>query len=472
MKRVLFVASEASPFAHTGGLGEVCGSLPKSLAQRGCEVRLVLPAYRAIKAAYPNLPVYRTLPLPGQPSECAILRLPLAPRLDLWLVDAPVFFDRPGGPYADAAGREWHDNPHRFACFARAVVELAEDPAWRPDVVHCNDWPTGLVPALLSTRPQAPPSVFTLHNLAFAGLCDRETFEQLQLPPAWWHYERLEFHGSCSFLKGGLAFAERLTTVSPTYAQEILTPALGQGLDGLLRHRVQALSGILNGIDTDIWNPATDPLLVANFSAAELAARAPNKAALQACFGLAEGPDALLLGVVSRLTDQKGIDLLLAVLPALVGEGFQCVILGSGEPALEAAVSTLVARYPRAVGARFGYDTALAHQIFAGADAVVMPSRFEPCGLSQLYSQRYGALPIVRRTGGLHDSVRDGQTGFLFEEASPAALLAALRRAAAVWREPQRWPTLQLAGMAEDFSWDRSAGEYLALYHTLEHRGD
>ncbi|MSQ66761.1 MAG: glycogen synthase GlgA [Gammaproteobacteria bacterium] len=468
MTRVLFVTSEATPFAQTGGLGEVCGSLPKSLAQAGCEVKLVLPAYGAVKAAYPHLSVYRTLQLLGYPGDCAVLSLPLAPRLDLWLVDAPLFFDRPGGPYADAAGREWHDNPHRFACFARAVAVLAEDPAWRPDVVHCNDWPTGLVPALLSARPQAPPCVFTIHNLAFAGLCDRNTFEQLQLPPTWWHYERLEFHGSCSFLKGGVAFAERLTTVSPTYAQEILSPALGQGLDGLLRHRARALRGILNGIDTEIWNPATDPLLAARFSATELAARAPNKATLQARFGLPCAPAAPLLGVVSRLTEQKGLDLLLAALPVAVGEGFQCVMLGGGEPALEAAAGALAGRYPQAIAVRFGYDAELAHQIFAGVDAFVMPSRFEPCGLSQLYSQRYGALPVVRRTGGLGDSVDDGRTGFVFGQASPEALLAALRRVAAVWRQPAHWQAMQRAGMAEDFSWARSAGEYLALYRSLE----
>ena len=471
MIRVLFAASEATPFAQTGGLGEVCGSLPHALARAGCEVRLVLPAYGAVKARFPNLPVHAVLNVPGHPGPCRVLALELAPGLSLWLVDAPLLFDRDGGPYADEHGRDWHDNPHRFACFSRAVAQLALDPAWRPDVVHCHDWPTGLVPALLAEVPDRPATVFTIHNLAFAGLCDRNTFDHLGLPPDWWHWQRLEFHGQCAFLKGGLVFADRITTVSPTYAQEILTPELGHGLDGLLRQRAHALTGILNGIDTEVWNPHSDQHIAARFDASDLDARLANKRALQQAFGLEPAAGQMLLGVVSRLTDQKGIDLLVDALRELDAEDLQCAVLGSGDARLEDSLRELAAERPAQVAVRFGYDQALSHRLFAGVDAFVMPSRFEPCGLSQLYSQRYGAVPIVRRTGGLADSVQDAAqpqgTGVVFEEASAAALVAAIRRAYSCWREVEPWRALQQRGMAADFSWARSAHAYHALYEAL-----
>ena len=471
MIRVLFATSEASPFAQTGGLGEVCGSLPRALARVGCEVRLVMPAYGAILRRFPDLPERGRLAVPGHPGPCRVLGLELAPGLSLWLVDAPALFDRAGGPYADEQGRDWHDNPHRFACFARAVAQLALDPAWRPDVVHCHDWPTGLVPALLAEVPDRPATVFTIHNLAFAGLCDRSTFDHLGLPPDWWHWQRLEFHGQCAFLKGGLVYADRLTTVSPTYAQEILTPAHGHGLDGLLAHRAHALTGILNGIDTETWNPHSDQHIAARYDQHALDARLANKRALQQAFGLEPAPGHMLLGVVSRLTDQKGIDLLVDALRALHADDLQCVVLGSGDPRVEQSLRDLAAERPRHVGVRLGYDLELSHRVFAGTDAFVMPSRFEPCGLSQLYSQRYGAVPIVRRTGGLADSVLDADhpqgTGFVLEEPSSEALVAAIRRAYACWREVEPWRALQLRGMAADFSWARSAREYLALYSAV-----
>jgi starch synthase len=470
MPNVLFATSEASPFIQTGGLAEVSGSLPKSLARLGCDVRLVLPAHGAIKASLPGLVHRRALVVPGFAEACAVLSLPLEPSLELWLIDCPALFDRPGGPYADPAGVEWPDNPYRYAFFCHAVAALAVDDPWRPTIVHAHDWPTALLPALLSLQSPRPRTVFTIHNLAFRGLCDRATFDHLHLPPDWWHYERLEFHDQCALLKGGLVFADRLTTVSPTYAREILTPEFGHGLDGLLRNRAGVLSGILNGIDTDVWDPARDTALTARYSARSLARRAQNRRALQTAFGLPLSPDSLLCGIVSRLTAQKGIDLMLDAL-ATAGPDTQCVILGSGEPVYEQAALALARAQPERIACRLGYDTALSHQLFAGVDAFLMPSRFEPCGLSQLYSQRYGAVPIVRRTGGLADSVRDlaldKPTGIVFDDATPAAFSAALARAGTAFRDQKAWRRLQRNGMRTDFSWARSAGDYLALYRDL-----
>lgn len=470
MFKVLFATPEASPFIQTGGLGEVSGSLPKALARLGCDVRLVLPAYSAVKAALPGLEYRHAIAVPGFAEPCALLSLPLESRLELWLIDCPPLFDRPGGPYADASGLDWPDNPYRFAFWCHAVAALAREAAWRPDLVHSHDWPAALLPALLAQRAPRPRTLFTIHNLAFRGLCERASFEHLRLPPDWWHHERLEFFGHCSLLKGGLVFADRITTVSPTYASEILTPEHGHGLDGVLRHRGTALSGILNGIDTEVWNPATDTTLAARYDAANLDARARNKAMLQAAFGLPVMADAFLLGVVSRLTEQKGIDLILDALAAAPADA-QCVILGSGDPWFERAVTALAAAHPDRIACRIGYDTRLSHQLFAGVDAFLMPSRFEPCGLSQLYAQRYGAVPIVRRTGGLADSVRDltadAPTGVVFDAATLADFAAAIGRAAAEFRVPEGWRRLQLNGMAEDFSWRQSAREYLALYRAL-----
>ncbi len=466
MKRILFVTAEASPYAQTGGMGEVCGSLPKSLARQGCEVRLLLPAYGGLKARLQGLQHRYWLQLPGHLGACEVLGLPIEPGLELWLLDAPQFFDRPGGLYVDENGRDWHDNAHRFACFSRAAAELAMSPVWRPDIVHCHDWQTGLVPALLSRRPEPPRSVFTIHNLAFTGRCDRGTYDQLQLPLDWWNPGALEFYGDAAFIKGGLVFADRITAVSPTYAWEITTPAGGYGLDGLLRSRGPALSGILNGIDAEEWDPVTDPLISANYSAEQLGARAPNKAALQALFGLPQDPSRCLVGVVSRLTDQKGTDLLVQALRDPRTAGLQCVILGSGDPHLEHEIRWLAGEQPQRVGVRCGYDVALSHQIFAGVDAFAMPSRFEPCGLGQLYSLRYGAIPVVRQTGGLADSVREGLggTGFVFHNASAGELAAALARMHDCYRKPYSWQILQRRGMGMDHSWDRSAQSYLDLY--------
>lgn len=471
MLNVLLATSEASPFIQTGGLAEVCGSLPKSLARLGCELRLVLPAYGAVKAALPDAVERRTLAVPGYAEPCRVLGVTLEPRLELWLIDCPPLFERPGGPYAGPDGRDFEDNAYRFAFFCHAVAELVASDAWRADIVHAHDWPAALLPALLSLRPERPRSVFTIHNLAFRGLCSRAQFEHLRLPPDWWHYERLEFHGLGSLLKAGLVFADRITTVSPTYAREILGPEHGYGLDGLLRARAADLSGILNGIDEDVWDPAHDPHLVAPYTAATLDRRRANRRALQSDFGLPQSDTAFLLGVVSRLTDQKGIDLILGALRHAPAD-WQCVILGSGDPTFENAVRELAAARPEHVACHIGYDTRLSHRLFAAVDVFLMPSRFEPCGLSQLYSQRYGAVPIVRRTGGLADSVHDldapRPTGVVFDPPTVDALWAALERAAALLPNKRKWRAVMRNGMQADHSWTHSAREYLALYRALK----
>jgi len=470
MLKLLFATSEASPFIQTGGLAEVCGSLPKSLARLGCEVRLVLPAYGAMTRALAGLTTRCTLAVPGYAEPCTVLSLVLEPRLELWLIDCPPLFDRPGGPYAGPDGLDFPDNAYRFAFFCHAVTALVARGDWQPDVVHAHDWPSALLPALLTRAPTRPRTVFTIHNLAFRGLCSRAAFEHLRLPEEWWHYERLEFHGECALLKGGLVFADRVTTVSPTYAREILTPAHGHGLDGLLRARADDLSGILNGIDDEVWDPAKDPALVARYDASSLDGRRANRRALQTELGLAVDDQAFLLGVVSRLTDQKGIDLILGLL-ARAPTQWQCAIVGSGEAGFERALRELAASRPTQIACRIGYDSQLSHRIFGAVDAFLMPSRFEPCGLAQLYSQRYGAVPIVRRTGGLADSVRDlddaNPTGVVFDAPAVDALAQAVARAAACFATPRRWRAVMRNGMASDHSWTRSAEAYLALYRAL-----
>lgn len=469
MLRVWFVTSEASPFVQTGGLAEVCGSLPKHLARLGCGVTLVLPAHRAVKAKLGADGSPRQFAVPGYAETCYVRSHALEPRLGLLAIDCPALFDRPGGPYAGPDSRDYDDNAYRYAFFCHAVAALIAEGSDRVDLVHAHDWPTALLPAVLTRYPARPATVFTIHNLAFLGLCSRAEFEHLRLPEEWWHYERLEFHGQCALLKAGLVFADRITTVSPTYAREILTPAYGHGLDGLLRARAADLSGILNGIDEEVWNPETDPALAATYTAATLERRRVNRRALRAHFGLRADDDAFLLGVVSRLTDQKGIDL---ILEALAPEGWQCAILGSGEARYERAVRALAAAHPERIACHIGYDEALAHRIFGAVDAFLMPSRFEPCGLAQLYAQRYGAVPIVRRTGGLADSVRDlvadSPTGVVFDAATAAALTAALRRAAALYGTPAQWRAVMRNGMAADHSWTQSARAYLALYRELQ----
>jgi starch synthase len=480
--RVLLAASEAWPLVKTGGLADVVGALPGALRGLGVEARLVLPAYPAARAALVDARPLARSALYG--ADITLLRgdLPAGGRrrLPVYLIAAPAF-ERPGNPYHDADNVDWPDNPARFALFCRAAAALALGhlaPDWCADVVHAHDWQAGLLPALLSLQPRRPGTVFTIHNLAYQGLIAGDAAAGLGLPAAWWNMDALEFFGQLALIKGGLAFADRITTVSPRYAQEIQTPPFGCGLDGLLRHRKAALTGILNGIDTALWNPATDPALPCPYDAEHLDAKAVNKAALQQELALAADPDALLIGLVSRLVDQKGIDLLIDALPELP-QRVQLAVLGSGDARCVAALRAAASAQPRRIAFVAGYDEPLAHRIQAGADALLVPSRFEPCGLTQLYALRYGTVPIVSAVGGLFDTVTDATppnfaagsaTGIVFEPASSAALLAAVARAQKLHHAGKPWRQMQLAGMAEDHSWTTSAQTYAALYQDLINR--
>ncbi len=480
MPKILFVASEAHPLIKTGGLGDVAGSLPVALASLQADVRLLLPAYHDAVARAGKLKSVAQFSVEGLGSPLRLLegRLP-GTSLIVWLLDFPPAYDRPGNPYLDTYGLPWPDNAMRFALLARAAVALALGRTrvkWRPDVVHCHDWQTGLVPALLAQESIHPATVFTIHNLAYQGLFSYDTFKALGLPASLWSLDALEFYGQMSFIKGGLAFADQLTTVSPTYAREIQTPEFGGGLDGLLRRRADRLTGILNGIDGEVWNPARDPFLVKHYSVHRLQNKLPNKLALQQEFGLPVEPLTPLIGMVGRLVHQKGIDMVLETLPGILHRKVQLVLLGSGEAAYEKALRTQATRYAGRIAVHIGYDERLAHLIEAGADMFLMPSRFEPCGLNQLYSLRYGTIPIVRRVGGLADTVIDATeenfksgeaTGVVFREARSVELLAAVDRALALQKNARRWKQIMLTGLRQDFTWHRSATHYLKLYKQL-----
>jgi starch synthase len=480
MRKILFVASEAHPLIKTGGLGDVCGSLPPALTKLGDDVRLLLPGYHDALQVAGRLRRVAQLTLPPFAAPVNLLegKLP-GTHVKCWFIDFPAAYDRPGNPYLNTHGQDWHDNASRFALLARVAVVIALDHAglsWRPDVVHAHDWQAGLVPALLSTYTPRPATVFTIHNLAYQGVFPHATFQSLTLPHELWSMAGLEFYGQLSFIKGGIAYADRVTTVSPTYAREIQTSEFGHGLDGLLRHRAAALSGILNGIDDKVWNPGRDPHLPAHYSRQRLAGKAQCKAHLQTELGLRTETSVPLLGLVSRLVDQKGIDLLIAALPVLLKQPIQLAILGSGEHRHEAALRALATQFPEQLAVQIGYNEPLAHRIIAGADMFVMPSRFEPCGLTQLYSLRYGTLPVVHHVGGLADTVVDCNdltlaqgtaTGFAFQAADPDALQQSILRALLLYRKPRRWRAVMRQGMQQDYSWTHSAAAYQELYDEL-----
>ncbi|MFT7235435.1 MAG: starch synthase [Methylophagaceae bacterium] len=480
MRKILFASSEVHPLMKTGGLADVSASLPLALHEQGQDVRIVMPAYRACLMILGDVVGVATLKLEGYllPVEILQSRLPNSDVV-LWLVNSPDHFDRDGGPYSGLEGDDWPDNAARFALFSRAIAALAMNEAglsWQPDVLHCNDWQTGLAPALIADEPNRPATLFTIHNLAYQGLYSRDEFDALDLAESFWDIESLEFYSQLSFMKGGLVFADKITTVSPSYALEICTVEYGCGLEGLLAYRSNngRLSGILNGIDHDEWNPKVDRYITTPYTAKTLHKKADNKAALQQLFALPNEPDTFLLGFISRLVFQKGIDLTIAAVRQLLDDGMavQLVCLGSGDRDYERDLQMLRAHFPDEVGVRIGYDEALSHQIEAGVDAFVMPSRFEPCGLNQLYSLRYGTLPIVRATGGLADSVEDadglgGGTGFQFELATVKDMLIALKRAKALYQQPILWRQMQINAMIRDFSWQNSASDYLALYDEL-----
>ena len=477
--RVLHAAAELFPWVKTGGLGDVIAALPPALAALDGDVRLVLPGFTAFLDALPLTEVARLrTPFAAERVRIAVAELPDS-GVRAYLVDHPAFYDRPGSPYADPDGHDWPDNHRRFALLGWAAAALAQgaDPEWRPDILHAHDWHAGLAPAYLRATGAAVSSVFTVHNLAYQGFFPTPAFGDLALPPSFFSIDGVEFYGGLSFLKAGLFYADRLTTVSPTYAQEIQTPAFGNGLDGLLRSRAGVLTGILNGVDPNIWSPEKDALLPRPYGIDDATAGKANaKQILQRRLALDEAPGRPLFGAVTRLSPQKGFDLLLAALPEFTAEGGRLVLLGSGDADLETGFTTAAASYPGQVGVVIGYDEALSHLIMAGADVILVPSRFEPCGLTQLYALRYGALPLVRRTGGLVDTVVDANavtlaegsaTGFVFDEETPEALLAAVSRAVALYADRASWQRVMWQAMGCDFSWSAAARQYKALYTRL-----
>lgn len=479
MSRILFASSEAAPLIKTGGLADISGSLPAALKSLRQAVRLIIPAYPEAICNAERVKKVSTLQIGAHTVQLLEGRIPDS-KVVVWLVDSPAHFSRNGGPYTDNSGHDWADNAERFALFSRAIVEIAMNRAglnWQPEVVHSNDWQTGLVPALLNMESPRPGMVFSIHNLAYQGVFPYRTFAELELPASLWSYRSLEYFGQLSFIKGGLTFADRLTTVSPTYAEEICTPTLGYGLDALLRHRRDRLTGILNGVDYRVWDPGTDPLIASQYSAEQPDGKRQNKLALQRHFGLPQKPIPLL-GMVSRLVEQKGIDLILEAAPKLIKHPTQLVILGSGEKRFEKAALTLAKRYPTQIGVKIGYDETLAHLIEAGADMFLMPSRFEPCGLNQLYSLRYGTPPVVHKTGGLADTVthtdvrslKEGTaTGFVFDFPDARGLLWAVRQGLDCYQRSDCWPKVMKNAMKQDFSWTHSARLYLATYRQAMH---
>ncbi|HSC66626.1 MAG TPA: glycogen synthase GlgA [Cellvibrio sp.] len=479
MQKILFATSEVYPLIKTGGLADVAASLPRALLKLGQDVKILLPAYASVleKAAENGLKEVAKFEIEEYVVSLKQTRLPNT-RVIVWLVDIPELFARPGNPYCGPDGNDWSDNHKRFYLFAKVAELIALNQVnlnWQPSIVHCNDWQSALIPALLSLHPNHPATVFTIHNLAYRGLFSYQAFAELNLPGGFWHHERLEFYGQLAFIKGGLGFADYITTVSPSYAQEIQRPEFGCGLDGLIRYRSDSLVGILNGIDTDEWNPGTDPHLTCNYNRRTLGNKTKNKVALQEELGLKVSPATPLIGFIGRLVDQKGVDLILAKIDQILNQDCQLVVLGSGFPHYEQALKNIAAQHPSKVAVILGYNESFAHRIEASSDVFLMPSIFEPCGLNQLYSLRYGTLPVVHAVGGLRDTVfepeQDGvaewHNGFVFSAANADELFAAIQRAISVYNKKDVWRKLQLNAMSKDFSWDVSAKEYLAIYEKI-----
>lgn len=474
---ILFATSEIAPWVKTGGLGDVAAALPPALRQAGMNVRVLVPYYPALQTAFADAPIVAELPPAAGAFPGAALRSAVAPDgTPLLLLDCTACYARPGNPYLGSDGRDWHDNVIRFGLLSYVAALLASSAtplAWKPQVLHCHDWQTAVAPVYLHyVLPAIAKTVVTIHNLAFQGLFGSHTLCELGLPAQAWRMEGVEYYGHLSFLKGGLQHADHITTVSPTYAREIQTDTDGMGMAGLLRYRSDVLTGILNGIDTQQWNPATDLHLPVHYKALTLSKKYENKTALQTEMGLSVQNDRPLFGVVSRLSGQKGLDLLLPIIDELIALPAQLVVLGSGDAALETALRDAALMYPGEIAVRIGFDEGLAHRIEAGIDAFLMPSRFEPCGLNQMYSLRYGTPPIVRATGGLADTVIDAAdkahgNGFVFTAAEPAALLSTLRRVAELWHKPRLWRQLQKNGMQADHSWAKPAQAYVELYRSL-----
>jgi starch synthase len=485
--RVLFVSSEIYPLAKTGGLADVSAALPRALAELGVDVHLVLPGYphalleavdRTVQAELPPAaPSATERPSRDDTTRIIAARMPDS-GLPVHIVDCPPLFWRQGTLYQDQDGRDWPDNAQRYAHFSRMAARIASgeiDPAWRADVVHANDWHTGMLPVMLGNGAR-PRTLFTIHNLAFQGLFPPELIEQLGLSPALFTSDGIEFHGRISFLKSGIRFSDRLTTVSPTYAREILTAEHGCGLHGLLGQRAGDLTGILNGVDYAVWNPETDPDLPARFTADDVSGKALCKTEVQRELGLTEAADVPLIVWISRITDQKMADTALQVMPQVLERNVQAAILGQGDARLERGFRELAERHPGRVAVHISYEEPLAHRLYAAGDLLLHPARFEPCGLTPLYALRYGTIPIVRRVGGLADTIVDADeealrtetaTGFAFEQADGRAMLDCIDRALAAFAQPVLWRKIVRHAMTRDFSWQASARRYLAIYREL-----
>lgn len=488
--RILFVTAEVTPFARTGGLGDVCGSLPTALAALGHDVRVIMPLYQSVRDQHVPLTAALTdveIPLvfgarraqiwQGQLPRATEVVAPDAPAVPVYFIEQDDYFARPG-LYGDTTG-DYPDNSLRFLFFARAALTLPERLAWFPHVLHCHDWHTGLIPAFLRFLPGLDPrigearTIFTIHNLAYQGVFPSWVFGATGLPTSLFQPSGVEFYGGMNFMKAGLMYADRLTTVSPTYAEEICTPAGGFGLDGVLRERREVLSGIVNGADYRTWNPTSDPLLTAPYTVTDLAGKVTDKLALLQTFGLPEDAKTPVLSMVTRLVDQKGVDIVADAMSRLLALNVRFVMVGSGEARYEQMFTDWARRAPEQIGVHLGFSDALAHQIQAGSDMLLMPSRYEPCGLTQLYALHYGTIPIVRAVGGLKDTVvpfnaATGRgTGIVFEESTPDALLGAVVRALSVYGEKTTWTQLMQNAMQQDFSWDRSAARYVSLYRQI-----
>jgi starch synthase len=473
--RILYVASEAVPFAKTGGLADVVGALPKYVRQLGHQTVVVLPKYRGVKSTRPVLPSL-TISLGGDLRFCSVYESETIQEVRFFFVDYPSYFDREE-PYRHA-NQDYADNAERFAFLSLGALEFAKRAALPPDVIHCNDWQTSAIPVYLKTLYRGDPffektkTLLTIHNLAYQGVFPRSALDRLGLPQELFNVEQLEFYGKVNLLKGGIVFADRLSTVSEKYSQEIRTPEFGCGLEGVLQKRAADLAGILNGVDYSEWNPVSDPWLVANYSADDLEGKQQCKIDLLNQFGIRDSRQRPLIGIISRLADQKGFDLLYAVADAIVEDGFSMVVLGTGEEKYSQFFLALQEKYPDYVGAKIRYDNWLAHKIEGGADLFLMPSRFEPCGLNQIYSLKYGTVPVVRATGGLDDTIQDfsqssSGTGFKFSRYAPEELLSTTRRALEVYQTPPRWRELMRNCMSRDFSWHRSAQRYVEIYQSV-----
>ncbi len=481
--RILFATSELYPLIKMGGLGDVSCNLPQALRKQGVDIRIVLPAYRSVMQNVKQYKTISTINVPDIAGDINILEttLPNSPanaEVTLYLVDAPAYFDRDGNVYSSAGGDDWNDNAIRFGLFCKAIVQMAigaADIEWVPDIIHCNDWPTGLVPALLSFHKNRPATLFTIHNLAYQGVFSEESVKGLGLPNEFWKHEALEYYGNISFIKGGLVYSDYITTVSPTYAEEILLSEYAYGLEGLLQARSGQVSGILNGVNYDDWNPANDCLIKAPYDIDCIEKKYINKADLQSKFGLPLNKKTPILACIARLVEQKGINLIINALEnILVEQDIQCVILGSGEEKYIAALENLRSRYPNNIAIYIGYDEILAHVIEAGADIYLMPSIFEPCGLNQMYSMRYGTVPIVHHTGGLADTIVNVDsdtlrartaTGYTFNDINDDSFLHAIKNSIELYRtSPEQWKQLMFSGMRKNFNWQVSSSTYNRLY--------